>query len=78
MRVCSPQVSEFIQSNQTIMVWNIPGTGSLPLERWHNIIGDTTYAVAILDRVVHKADGLELSGESLHKQSSHAKSNSAK
>jgi len=60
------------------MVWNIPGTGSLPLERWHNIIGDTTYAVAILDCVVHKADGLELSGESLHKQSSHEKSNSAK
>jgi DNA replication protein DnaC len=60
------------------MVWNIPRAGSLPLERWHDIIGDTTYAVAILDRVVHKADRLEVSGESLHKQSSHAKRNSAK
>jgi len=60
------------------MVWNIPGAGSLHLERWHDIISDTTYAVAILDRVVHKAYRLELSGEGLHKQSSHAKSNSAK
>ena len=42
-------------------------TSQLPLENWHEIIGDPTIADAILDRVVHNAYRIELSGESLRK-----------
>lgn len=39
----------------------------LPVEHWHNAIGDPTLADAILDRLVHNAYRLELQGESLRK-----------
>lgn len=42
-------------------------TSQLPLENWHEIIGDPTIADAILDRVVHNAYRTELNGESLRK-----------
>ena len=42
-------------------------TSQLPLENWHDIIGDPTIADAILDRIVHNAHRIELRGESLRK-----------
>jgi len=39
-------------------------TSQLPLNKWHEIIGDPTYADAILDRLVHNAHRIELAGES--------------
>jgi len=42
-------------------------TSQLPLEHWHEIIGDSTIADAILDRLVHNAHRLSLKGESLRK-----------
>lgn len=42
-------------------------TSQLPLENWHDIIGDPTIADAILDRIVHNAYRINLSGESLRK-----------
>jgi DNA replication protein DnaC len=42
-------------------------TSQLPIERWHQLIGDPTYADAILDRLVHNANRLELAGESLRR-----------
>ena len=43
-------------------------TSQLPVDRWHQLIGDPTYADAILDRLVHNAHRLDLSGESLRRQ----------
>jgi hypothetical protein len=40
-------------------------TSQLPVDRWHEIIGDPTYADAILDRLVHNAHRIELTGESM-------------
>lgn len=37
------------------------------MEDWHAIIGAPTYADAILYRLVHDADRLNLSGESMRK-----------
>ena len=37
----------------------------IPVERWHEQIGDPTYADAILDRLVHNAYRLELKGKSM-------------
>ena len=42
-------------------------TSQLPVDRWHEIIGDPTYADAILDRLIHNAHRIELTGESLRR-----------
>nr|VFJ68316.1 MAG: DNA replication protein DnaC [Candidatus Kentron sp. FW] len=43
-------------------------TSQLPIEHWHQVIGDPTLADAILDRIVHNAYKLELKGDSLRKK----------
>ena len=40
----------------------------VPVDQWHAIIGDPTLGDAILDRLVHNAHRLQLSGESMRKQ----------
>src|SRR3954447_11245150 len=42
-------------------------TSQPPVHRWHEIIGDPTYADAILDRLVHNAHRIELAGESMRR-----------
>ncbi len=48
-------------------------TSQLPVEHWHEAIGDPTLADAILDRLVHNAHRLTLSGESLRRRSAVSK-----
>ena len=43
-------------------------TSQLPLNNWHEIIGDPTLADAILDRLVHNAYKINLKGESMRKR----------
>lgn len=45
-------------------------TSQLPIERWHEIINDATYADAILDRLVHNANRIELAGGSMRRNRS--------
>jgi DNA replication protein DnaC len=40
----------------------------LPITNWYEIIGDSTVADAILDRMLEKAERIELKGESLRKR----------
>lgn len=40
----------------------------VPIDHWHEIIGDPTLADAILDRLVHSAHKIELKGESMRKK----------
>ena len=42
-------------------------TSQFPVKQWHEIIADATVADAILDRLVHNAYRLELTGESMRK-----------
>jgi DNA replication protein DnaC len=42
-------------------------TSQLPVEHWHEMIGDPTIADAILDRVVHNSHKVHLKGESRRK-----------
>ncbi len=42
-------------------------TSQLPVTAWHEVIGDPTYADAILDRLVHNAHRLDLDGESMRR-----------
>jgi DNA replication protein DnaC len=41
--------------------------GQLPVDRWHDLIGDPTLADAILDRLIHNAYKIELKGDSMRK-----------
>jgi len=43
-------------------------TSQLPMDAWHGWIGDPTLADAILDRLIHNAHRLELSGDSMRKR----------
>jgi len=43
-------------------------TSQLPVKHWHEIIADPTLADAILDRLVHNAYKLVLTGESMRKK----------
>ena len=42
-------------------------TSQLPIETWHEVIGEPTFADAILDRLVHNAYRLALDGASMRK-----------
>jgi DNA replication protein DnaC len=41
--------------------------GQAPEETWHGLIGDPTLADAALDRLVHNAHRIKLTGESMRK-----------
>jgi DNA replication protein DnaC len=43
-------------------------TSQVPVDRWYEIIGDPTLADAILDRLIHNAYRIELTGESMRKR----------
>src|SRR5580765_3965635 len=43
-------------------------TSQVPVDHWHEVIGDPTIADAVLDRLVHNAHRLLLKGESLRKR----------
>jgi DNA replication protein DnaC len=42
-------------------------TSQIPIDKWHDVIGDPTLADAILDRIVHNAHRLNITGESMRK-----------
>ena len=42
-------------------------TSQLPIDKWHDYIGEPTVADAILDRIVHSSHKVELKGESMRK-----------
>ena len=43
-------------------------TSQLPVDKWHDVVGDPTLGDAILDRLVHNAYKLELKGDSMRKR----------
>lgn len=43
-------------------------TSQLPIDHWHEVIGDPTIADALLDRLVHNAHKINLKGESMRKR----------
>jgi DNA replication protein DnaC len=42
-------------------------TSQLPVDTWHEVIGEPTFADAILDRIVHNAYRIKLDGQSMRK-----------
>ncbi len=42
-------------------------TSQLPLEHWHEAIGNATLADAILDRLIHNAYKIKIKGASMRK-----------
>jgi DNA replication protein DnaC len=50
-------------------------TSQLPIEHWHEALGDPTLADAILDRLVHNAYRIHLKGNSMRKKGTPVMSN---
>jgi DNA replication protein DnaC len=42
-------------------------TSQVPADQWHEVIGDPTLADAILDRLVHNAHRVNMTGESMRR-----------
>ena len=40
----------------------------LPISKWHELIGEATYADAIMDRLIHHAQRIELKGDSMRER----------
>jgi len=54
-------IDDRLERGSTIMA------SQLPVEHWHQLLGDPTVADAVLDRLVHRAHRLALSGETMRK-----------
>jgi len=50
-------------------------TSQLPVDQWYSFLGDPTLADAILDRIVHNAYRVTLTGDSMRKQKAAAQQN---
>jgi hypothetical protein len=48
-------------------------TSQIPVDKWYEVIGDPTYADAILDRLVHNAHRIDLAGDSLRRTRSRSR-----
>ncbi|WP_197080011.1 ATP-binding protein, partial [Bacteroides intestinalis] len=46
-------------------------TSQLPTDNWYDAIGDPTVADAIMDRIIHTAHRIELTGESVRKMAAY-------
>jgi len=48
-------------------------TSQVPVSQWHDVIADPTLGDAILDRIIHNANRIELKGDSLRRQTGEKK-----
>jgi len=53
-------------------------TSQVPITQWHDVIGEQTIADAILDRIIHDAHRLEMTGESMRKTQNRIQENQEK
>ena len=49
-------------------------TSQLPFDTWHQVVGDATFADAILDRLVHNAHRITLKGASMRRKNARPES----
>ena len=56
------EIVEDRYQNASIMI-----TSQIPVAKWHEAIGEPTFADAILDRIIHNAHRIELDGPSMRK-----------
>lgn len=64
-RITLLEIIEDRHNNGSIIV-----TSQIPVQGWYDIIGEKTIADVILDRLIHNAHRIELSGESMRKKRS--------
>lgn len=62
-RTCLLEILEDRHGKRSIII-----TSQLPVKQWYDVIGEKTVADAILDRILHHAQRIELKGESLRKK----------
>ena len=64
---CQGKVNTYGNNRRQTRTKTIIITSQLPVESWYDAIGDPTVADAILDRIVHTAHKIELTGDSVRK-----------
>ena len=62
-RTCLMEIIEDRHGKRSTII-----TSQLPVKQWYDVIGEKTIADAILDRIVHNAQRIELQGESLRRK----------
>ncbi len=62
-RTCLMEIIEDRHGKRSTII-----TSQLPVKQWYDVIGEKTIADAILDRIVHNAQRIELKGESLRRK----------
>lgn len=62
-RITLLEIIEDRHNNGSIIV-----TSQIPVQGWYDIKGEKTIADAILDRLIHQANRVELHGESMRKK----------
>jgi DNA replication protein DnaC len=62
-RTCLMEIIEDRHGKRSTLI-----TSQLPVKQWYDVIGEKTIADAILDRIVHNAQRIELKGESLRRK----------
>lgn len=67
-QVC-PVLLDIIDKQST--VGGLLITSQYPIERWHGLFPEATIADAILDRIIHRAYPVTLTGESMRKKLAH-------
>lgn len=63
-RTCLMEIIEDRHGKRSTII-----TSQLPVKQWYDVIGEKTIADAILDRIIHNAQRIQLKGESLRKTS---------
>jgi len=60
-------VEDRYSSRSTLM------TSQLPVDRWHEMIGDPTIADAVMDRLIHNSHRIQIKGGSMRRKATKAK-----
>jgi DNA replication protein DnaC len=64
--------------NQRYLKTSIVLTTNRPITSWGEILGDTTVAAALLDRLLHRSVVLDITGESYRLRDHHARTDPIK
>ncbi len=62
-RMCLLEIIEDRHGRKSTII-----SSQLPVAKWYDVIGESTIADAILDRMIHTSHRIELKGESLRKK----------
>ena len=67
LKPCGDFVGEVRFAASSTGITGLVVTSQLAVDKWHVMVGDPTYADAILDRIAHNSHRVTLEGDSIRK-----------